>query len=261
MTKQEITAVELEKLTSEIVAGKGYVLIRDLLSREEAKATRDLLLKLAEKERAANQSNLNTSKQRLYGLIYQSKALENLVQNPIVLSVIEAILGEDAILGGFSAHILYPGAQRMGVHVDYPYWAMSSPFPKYPILEIQVIWMIEDFTEDNGAPLFAPATQKLAIKPDLEQFERTAQKITGTAGTAIISHGLCWHDTSVNNSDCPRVSLLGNYTPQYIHPLENNLFDRRQEVIDRATPKLKQLLRHDLSSEHQRVFAMNFKMT
>ncbi|GAB4536220.1 MAG: phytanoyl-CoA dioxygenase family protein [Pleurocapsa sp.] len=252
--------MKITELTEEIIHGKGYVLLPDLISRQEATTARDLILELAQKQRQEKQLAVEGTKQRIYGLIYKGEIFAQLVQNQQILSVIEAILGEDMILGGFSAHILHPEAQKMGVHVDYPYWAMSSPFPKNPILEVQVIWLLEDFTPDNGAPLFAAGTQNLATKPDLEQFERTAQKITGTAGTAIISHGLCWHDTSENQSDRPRVSLLGNYTPQYIHPLENNLFDYQKEIIRNFSPRLQKLLRHTWLSNNQPIFDLKFKM-
>lgn len=252
--------MKITELTEEIIHGKGYVLLPHLISRQEAATARDLILELAQKQRQEKQLGVEGTKQRIYGLIYKGEIFAQLVENQQILSVIEAILGEDMILGGFSAHILHPEAPRMGVHVDYPYWAMSSPFPKNPILEIQVIWLLEDFTPDNGAPLFAAGTQKLANKPDLEQFERTAQKITGTAGTAIISHGLCWHDTSENKSDRPRVSLLGNYTPQYIHPLENNLFDYQKEIIKNFSPRLQKLLRHTWITHNQPIFGMKFKM-
>ncbi|BAU63861.1 hypothetical protein STA3757_12300 [Stanieria sp. NIES-3757] len=260
MTNEPILSSDFMSLAKEIVVGKGYILLPDLLTQTESQTARNRVLELAEQEKKAGKVIIQGVKERLYGLIYQGEIFEKMVQHPTVLSIVETLLGQDLILGGFSAHILHSGAKRMGVHVDYPYWAMSSPFPKFPILEIQVIWMIEDFTEDNGAPLFAPYSQKLAIKPDLEEFEKTAIKITGTAGTAIISHGLCWHDTSVNNTQKLRVSILGNYTPQFIHPLENNLFNYRQEIIERATTKLKHLLRHDLQSHQQQIFAMNFKM-
>ena len=252
--------MEIAELTKEITQGQGYVLLPDLISRQEAAAARELILEIAQQEKQDHKLIIQDAKERVYGLIYKGEIFAELVQNRKLLSVIEAILGEDIILGGFSAHILHPGAARMGVHVDYPYWAMSSPFPQYPILEIQVIWLMEDFTADNGAPLFAAGTQNLATKPDLEQFERKAKKITGTAGTAIISHGLCWHDTSVNQSDRPRVSLLGNYTPQYIHPLENNLFDYQWDTIKNSSPQLKKLLRHTWKSKNQPVFGMKFKM-
>ena len=246
------------EITEEITQGKGYVVLPDLLSRSQAIAARDLILELAEQEKQDGRLVVQGKKERLYGLIYKGDIFADLVQNKLILSIIEAIMGEDIILGGFSAHILHPGAKRMGIHVDYPYWAMPSPFPKYPILEIQVIWMMEDFTVHNGAPLFVPGSQNLATQPDQKQFEQTAEKITGTAGTAIISHGLCWHDTSENTSDRPRVSLLGNYTPQYVHPLENNLFDYQLEIIKNASPKLKKLLRHVWMPKTEPMYGMKF---
>ncbi|WP_019508469.1 phytanoyl-CoA dioxygenase family protein [Pleurocapsa sp. PCC 7319] len=253
--------MKIVELTKEIVQGKGYVVLPNLLSLQEATEARNLILELAQQEKQEGKLIVQGAKERLYGLIYKGEFFTKLVQDKLILSVIEAILGEDIILGGFSAHILHPGAQRMGVHVDYPYWAMSSPFPTYPILEIQVIWMMEDFTADNGSPLFAAGTQTLATKPDLKQFENTAEKITGTAGTAIISHGLCWHDTSENSSDRPRVSLLGNYTPQYIHPLENNLFDFKEETIANSSPQLRKLLRHTWMSRNKPIYGMKFNMS
>ena len=177
--------MKITELTEEIIRGKGYVVLPDLLSLKETTEARNLILELARQEKQNGKLVVQGKKERLYGLIYKSEVFAKLVQDELILSIIEAILGEDIILGGFSAHILNPGSKRMGIHVDYPYWAMSSPFPRYPILEIQVIWMMEDFTADNGAPLFAAGTQNLATKPDKRKFERTAEKITGTAGTAI----------------------------------------------------------------------------
>ncbi len=250
--------MKITELTEEIIRGKGYVVLPDLLSLKETTEARNLILELARQEKQNGKLVVQGKKERLYGLIYKSEVFAKLVQDELILSIIEAILGEDIILGGFSAHILNPGSKRMGIHVDYPYWAMSSPFPRYPILEIQVIWMMEDFTADNGAPLFAAGTQNLASKPNKRKFERTAEKITGTAGTAIISHGLCWHDTSLNKSDRPRVSLLANYTPQYVHPLENNLFDFQPEASENFSPELKKLLRHTWMSKNQPMYGMKF---
>lgn len=245
-------------MTAEIIEGKGYVMLPDLLSRQETLAARNSILELAEQEKQDNKVIVQGKKERLYGLIYKGDVFTSMVQDELILSVVDAIIGEDAILGGFSAHILHPGAKSMGVHVDYPYWAMPAPFPKHPVLELQVIWLMEDFTADNGSPLFAAGTQNLATQPDRWQFRQTAEKITGTAGSAIISHGLCWHDTSDNNSDRPRVSLLGNYTPQYVHPLENNLFDNQAEAIANASPRLQKLLRHDLMPKTKPMYGMKF---
>ena len=251
----------IPSLVKEIVEETGYVILPDLITPEEAKIARARVLQLANQERQTGELVIQGAKERLYGLIYKGKIFRQLVQHPQILTLIQAILGEDIILGGFSAHILHPQGERMGIHVDYPYWAMTPPYAPYPILEIQVIWLVEDFTEENGAPLFVPSSHKLATKPNLQQFEQTAQKITGKAGSAIISHGLCWHDTSVNLTDNPRVSILGNYTPQYIHPLENHSFAYQAEVLEQATPQLKHLLRHSWRSSQKQIFDMDFKMS
>lgn len=257
-SQPDLSPTNLAEMTAEITQGKGYVILPDLISSHEASEARNLILELARQEKQDGKLIVQGKKERLYGLIYKGNIFASMVQDKLILSIVDAIIGEDAILGGFSAHILNPGAKSMGIHVDYPYWAMPAPFPKYPVLELQVIWMMEDFTANNGSPLFAPGTQNLATQPDRRQFRRTAEKITGTAGTAIISHGLCWHDTSDNQSDRPRVSLLGNYTPQYVHPLENNLFDCNPEAIENASPRFKKLLRHTLMSKTEPMYGMKF---
>lgn len=239
---------EVANLADEIVKGKGYVLIPDVLSSSQAEEARSAVLKLAEKEKLDGKVLLDAKRERLYGLVYKGEIFELMVQHPTVIAVVESILGQDMTLGGFSAHIVNPGATNMGVHVDYPYWTMKPPFPPYPVMEIQVIWMVEDFTQENGAPVFAPGSQKLCSPPDLVKFSEISQKLTAKAGSVVISHGLCWHDTSVNSTNKPRVSILANYAPKYVRPLEDPLRDMRQEVIDNGSPKLRQLLGLDFKS-------------
>ncbi|MBS9390563.1 MAG: hypothetical protein HEQ29_21320 [Dolichospermum sp. LBC05a] len=76
----------------------------------------------------------------------------------------------------------------------------------------------------------------------MAEFSKISEKLTAKAGSVVISHGLCWHDTSVNSSKQPRVSILANYAPKYVRPLEDPLRDMKQEVLDHASPKLRQLL-------------------
>ncbi|HEY9694625.1 MAG TPA: phytanoyl-CoA dioxygenase family protein [Oculatellaceae cyanobacterium] len=239
---------DIASLVGEIIEGNGYVLIPEVLSPAQAEEARSLVLKIAEQEKPQGKLLIDEQRERVYGLVYKGEIFELMVQHPTVIEVIEAILGKDMTLGGFSAHILNPGATSMGVHVDYPYWTMKPPFPASPVMEIQVIWMVEDFTSNNGAPVFAKGSQKHCSPPDLVEFPKISQKVTGKAGSVIISHGLCWHDTSVNSAEKPRVSILGNYAPKFVRPLEDLLRDMQQTVLDRATPKLKQLLGYEFKS-------------
>lgn len=232
----------IANLVDEILDGKGYVLIPDVLSVAQAAEARSLVIKLADLERQAGKLFTHEQKERLYGLVYKGEIFEQMVQHPAIIPVLETILGDDMLLGDFSAHILNPGAASMGTHVDYPYWAMKPPFPAKPVMVLQTIWMLDDFTETNGATLIVPGTQTSCLPPDPIQFAEKAEKIIGKAGSVVISHGLCWHDTAPNLASAPRVSLLGNYNPKFIHPIQDPMRDVQQAVIDRATPQLKQLL-------------------
>lgn len=234
-------------LAEEIVQGKGYVLLPELFDSQKVAEARLQILQLAAEQPAGRFLQVE-ERSRLYKLVDESKIFEQMVQHPQVIEVAEAILGSDMTLGGFSAHILYPGASNMGAHVDYPYFTMTPPYPTTPVLEVQAIWMMEDFTETNGAPLFAANTQRLGQFPDPKQFAEIAHKVTGTAGSVVLSHGLCWHDTSINRSEQPRVSVLGNYNPKFIRPLENPAQQMSSAFLEQASPKLRQLLGYEFQS-------------
>lgn len=228
-------------LVDEILHGQGYVLLPELFSPQEMAAARDLILATA----AAPDSRCvlaSEGRSRVYGLLQAAAIFRQMVQHPQVIAVTESILGADMTLGGFSAHVLYPGAASMGAHVDYPYFTMEPPYPQQPVLEIQAIWLMEEFTANNGAPAFVAGSQKLGRFPEPAEFTARAQKVTGPPGSLVLSHGLCWHDTSENHAEQPRVSVLGNYTPKYIRPLENPLGQVGPELLSQSDPKLRQLL-------------------
>lgn len=231
----------MQDFAREIVLGKGYAILPELFTPQEISAARAHILELATAQPAGRFMQAG-ARSRLYQLLGAAEIFEQMVQHPHVIEIVEAVLGSDMTLGGFSAHILNPGASNMGVHVDYPYFTMTPPYPATPIMEVQAIWMMEDFTETNGAPLFAADTQKLCQFPQPQKFAQIAQKVTGTAGSVVLSHGLCWHDTSTNHSDCPRVSVLGNYNPKFVRPLENNAQQLSPAFLAQASPKLRQLL-------------------
>jgi ectoine hydroxylase-related dioxygenase (phytanoyl-CoA dioxygenase family) len=235
-------------LAEEIVQGKGYVLLPELFTPREISEARLHVLNLAT-EQPAGRFLKTGERSRLYRLLDEAAIFEQMVKHPRVIEVAEAILGSDMTLGGFSAHILYPGATNMGAHVDYPYFTMTPPYPATPVMEVQAIWMMEDFTETNGAPLFAADTQKLCQFPDPKKFAELAQKVTGKAGSVVLSHGLSWHDTSINHSDRPRVSVLGNYNPKFIRPLENPAQYMSPAFIEQASPKLRQLLGYEFHAD------------
>jgi ectoine hydroxylase-related dioxygenase (phytanoyl-CoA dioxygenase family) len=229
-------------IIEQLFDGPGYVVIPSLINASDAAQARSLALEIAASPDASTLGNKRNGQRHVGGLLARGEIFERVVQHPAIIEIAEAMLGDDMTLGAYSARILYPGATEMGVHIDYPYWAMRGPFVLRPPLMVQVIWMLQDFTERNGATLVAPGSQLRCARPDRERFAREAVKITGAAGDAIISHGLLWHDTSQNHTDEPRVALLINYGLKVIRPMDSAIAKVPPEVLERATPKLRQLL-------------------
>ena len=232
----------------QLIDGPGFVLIPNLMTASEAAEARSRVLELAGSASASELGKHRAGQQHVRGLLAHGEIFERIVQHPALIEITEAMLGDDMTLGAYSARILHPGATEMGVHIDYPYWAMRGPFTLRPPLMVQVIWMLQDFTEHNGATLVAPRSQLQCARPNREQFAREAIKITGAAGDAIISHGLLWHDTSPNRGEEPRVAVLINYGQKVIRPLDTEIAKVELTVMERATPKLRQLLGLEFAS-------------
>jgi len=247
----------LSAIVEQLIDGPGFVLIPNLIAASEAAEARSRTLEIARSPSVSElgRRNERSGQQHVRGLLALGEIFERMVQHPAIIEIAEAILGDDMTVGAYSARILHPGAIEMGVHVDYPYWAMRGPFTIRPPLMVQVIWMLQDFTEQNGATLVAPRSQLRCARPNREQFAREAIKITGAAGDAIISHGLLWHDTSRNRTADPRVALLINYSLKVIRPLDSEIARVPPAVLERATPKLRQLLGLEFSSSLARDLA------
>jgi ectoine hydroxylase-related dioxygenase (phytanoyl-CoA dioxygenase family) len=237
------------QIVAEITDGDGYAILPGLITPSEAAAAREILLGCSDTPlvKGLPARNLATGQRTVGSLLHRGEIFERLVQHPALLEVAEALLGDDLTLSSYAARILEPGAHEMGAHIDYPYWAMRGPFAVRPALMLQVIWMMQDFTEENGATLVVPESQRRGTAPDAAVFAREAVMVTGSSGSAIVSHGLLWHDTSRNRSDQPRVSMLINYGLKVIRPMEPAIAIVPAEVIERATPKLRQLLGLDFA--------------
>jgi ectoine hydroxylase-related dioxygenase (phytanoyl-CoA dioxygenase family) len=131
--------------------------------------------------------------------------LQFLPQVPVVLDYARTFLGKDCVLSGFSSHELPPGAGGMAPHVDWPYLSMPTMPSPYPILEMQAIWMLDDFTEENGATRVVPGSHLSDDKPD---FANKSKAVTGKAGSVILSHGALWHSTGKNVTNKKRSAIL-----------------------------------------------------
>ncbi len=224
-----------------LIDGDGYAHLEGLIDPEQAARLRAIMLERLDTGTPAGEGVV-----RLGKLIEWGEEFETLATHPRLLAVARELLGPDATLAAFSGRVLHPGCEMGAIHVDWPYWAMNAGMPVDPPLMMQVIWMMEPFSAENGGTLVVPGSQHWGAAVDAERFDAAAVHATGAAGDAIVSHGLLWHRTALNRAQEPRVAVLINYTQLTVRPMVPlGPFDEAFQA--QASPELATLLGFDYS--------------
>jgi ectoine hydroxylase-related dioxygenase (phytanoyl-CoA dioxygenase family) len=78
-----------------------------------------------------------------------------------------------------------------------------------PFMVMTAIWMLDDFTIDNGATRIVPGSHTITeplAKMLAQPLARHPREIviTGRAGSVLIFNGHLWHSGRKNESDGPR---------------------------------------------------------
>ena len=160
------------------------------------------------------------------------------------------MLGEDMIASTFTANIVGPDAPAGGWHIDYPYWAMQSPFPSGSLTG-QTVWMLDEFTADNGATACIAESHKTHRRPELGEAEGQEMSVAiAPKGSILFTNGAIWHQCLPNTTDAPRVGLLGMYNRSVIYPQEDMPRQIADDVLANESDTLKQLLGRNIPFRH-----------
>ena len=96
-----------------------------------------------------------------------------------------------------------PGFGHQGLHAD---WPRAAGAPNHVLT---ALWMLDDFTVENGATRVVPGSHRLPHPPPKSLAQPLARHpheriITGAAGSVLILNGYVWHSGRRNDSKGPR---------------------------------------------------------
>lgn len=273
-----VTNLSVDDATSSLLEGPGFAVYDNLLSEKDlARANRAVenILQTQPREEFdasnvehetghseiySNENNDGRSQgTRIWNLLNKGKIFEELVLLEPIMSVFDNILGNDFILGSFAANHLQPNATAQLMHLDYPYWDYNNrkSWPQKPkfnkqhlfAMNCQTLIMLDDFTLENGSTRIIPYSQQNIAWPNPEMDSNKqdigndgTMLVTGKAGSVLLFTGLLQHGSTCNNSNASRTSILGQYLPKYVRPMENIEYQVCNEVKQRANDRMKQLL-------------------
>ena len=147
---------------------------------------------------------------RLANLVDKGKVFAEIIAMPEILECVGAVIGPDFKLSSLNARSTNPRtsdaqpwhADSGAVADDRGYWVCNT------------IWMLDDFTVDNGATRMVPRSHawRRLPAPDYNEVRPDEQLVTGNAGSIVVMNTHMWHGGTANRTDRCRRALHGFYT-------------------------------------------------
>lgn len=180
--------------------------------------------------------------QRVWNLINKAPDLAPLIEHPTVLALVRHVLGEDCTLHDFQATSIGPHTGGGSWHIDAPLGQMPEPLPDFA-LTVQNVWLLDDFTEHNGASRVVPGSHKRRTSPPWSEGNREDERIlTAPAGSIAIWLASTWHRSGPNVTEKPRRAVLCNYKRSWMNPFVDFTSLISDEAIEMLSPSARYLL-------------------
>lgn len=180
--------------------------------------------------------------QRIWNLLNKAESVTPLAEHPTVLELVRSALGQDCVLSDFSATSIGPHTGGGSWHVDVPLGQLSEPLPDFP-LTTQNVWMLDDFTEENGATRVVPGSHFSRRKPQWTEGSLEGEiALTAPAGSVAVWLSNTWHRSGPNRTETPRRAILCYYCRSWIKPFNDFQAGIPREKAARFSPALRYLL-------------------
>jgi ectoine hydroxylase-related dioxygenase (phytanoyl-CoA dioxygenase family) len=195
------------------LAEQGYVILRQVMDPDWLQATQESCERLLEAEgrSAGLEFRQEAGSGRLANLVDKGECFQRLVSHPLLLDAAESVLGPTWKLSSLNYRAALPGQGLQPLHCDMGLIADSSGYSVF-----NSVWMLDDFTIDNGPTRFIPGTHRSGQLPQQVLSDPLGdhpdqQIALGRAGDVILTNAHMWHGGTVNHSGRTRRSLHGFY--------------------------------------------------
>ncbi|SME91092.1 Ectoine hydroxylase-related dioxygenase, phytanoyl-CoA dioxygenase (PhyH) family [Tistlia consotensis] len=180
--------------------------------------------------------------QRVWQIISKAPEMAPVVENPAVLGLVRHMLGEDCNLHDYQATSIGPHTGGGAWHVDAPLGQIPEPLPEFPLM-IQTVWLLDDFTADNGATRVMPGSHRYRKSPTWLHGSLEGEVVlTAPAGSVALWLSNTWHRSGPNDTDGPRRALICNYNRSWLRGFTDFVATLDPAVADSFSPTVRYLL-------------------
>ena len=218
----------------------GYCVVERLLDAGTVAAIRTDLARLFEQTPYGRDDFEGRRTRRVYALFAKTRVLDDLATYPLVLDALDRVVGP-AQLSAPTAIEIGPGERAQPLHPDDAIYPVPRPHPE---LVLNVMWTLDDFTEDNGATRIVPGSHRWIDRRPASDSESLA--VTMPAGSAMLYVGSLWHGGGANTTQAPRTGVVLHYAASWLRPVENHALAVPGNVVRTLPERLQELLGYNV---------------
>lgn len=173
-------------------------------------------------------------------MLYHGREFEQLIQNPLLMTLIDASLGRGAVIASFSSIKRGPGPGSIPIHTDYAH--VPEPYPEFALTGVGV-WALEDWTVAAGPTWIVPGSHKLRRGPAKGEGHNGGVPVEMPKGSVVFfTHGV-WHWQGDRTESGDRVTLHAHFNRGILRSLEPKKTD--VQMLHRNPPRLGEMLGED----------------
>lgn len=226
---------------------KGYTILRNVVDENEIIKLKKCSIEAFLKHKQIqidNNSDIITDGVALHVILndnYFIEFLEKLLKKEEFNSILSNYFNSKFIMNSFTALNNLPNTPNFSaiVHRDIKFYSGNVP------LMINVLVMLDDFTEENGPTLLLPYSHLIEEKPSDDYFYENSIQVLGKKGDILFFNSNIWHCSSRNNTSEDRMALPITFSKSVIKQLLDYPRALGYDKINNFSDEMRQILGYD----------------
>ena len=251
LSNEERATLTLQPDTLQLAVQKmqmdGYVVFESVIPRERIDTIRAAFLHKLDAYRASAPSNRGANRFQMH-LPFEAPFIDPLIiEHPLAMQVIEAILGATCYCYYFASDTALPGSQYQAVHSDtlllYPDTPLS--LPAYNI--VVNIPLIDVRPEHGPVEIWPGGTHLMPGRLDIQALapHMHSELVTMPAGSLVIRDMRMWHRGTPNLSNEIRPHLALIYARAWFRSTDYGPIEIRRSVYEGLSDRAKRMFRFE----------------
>jgi len=195
----------------------GWALVENVMSPAEVEDARADLTRILETTPFGRGEFEGFKTRRVYALFGKTRAMDGAATNPLVLGVLDRVLGHYQLSAPTGIEI-GPGETAQPLHPDDAIYPLPRPHGE---IVVNAMWPLCDFTVDNGGTVLLPGTHRWGNEFPTDDTARITVEMP--AGSLLLYSGNLWHGGGANHTDQPRLGVVLHYAVSWLRPVENHV--------------------------------------